>query len=271
MVNTSLSTTGYVCEPGEHDGAAVDVVHATHAFLTRGEALHVLDDVSVSARPGEFVSLLGPSGCGKSTLLRLIAGLDTPLSGHLYADGKPIAGPDPSRGIIFQDPTLLPWTTVEQNIALGPRARGKRADPRAQARVDALIRMVDLDDFRAVLPSQLSGGMEQRVAFARALVGRPRILLLDEPLGKLDALTRSSLQKELERLWLDGRFTAIMVTHDVDEALLLSDRVVVFSPRPARVLEEVHIDLPRPRTQDDAHFRQLRHHILDLLGPRHGA
>lgn len=244
---------------------AIDMLDICQAFLSHGEPLPVLDHVNLSAGPGSFVSLVGPSGSGKSTLLRLAAGLDRPLTGRVYVDGRRVVRPDPSRGVVFQDPTLLPWLTVAQNIGLGPQVQGRSDDPEQQRRVDEMIDLVGLQEFRDALPSELSGGMAQRASLARALVTRPEILLLDEPLGKLDALTRSSLQTEIARLWEHQGFTALMVTHDVEEALLLSDRVVVFSSRPARVLEDVSVGLPRPRTQDDPLFRELRRHILDLL------
>lgn len=244
---------------------AIDMLDISQAFLNHGEPLPVLDHVNLSAAPGSFVSLVGPSGSGKSTLLRLAAGLDRPLTGRVYVDGRRVRRPDPSRGLVFQDPTLLPWLTVGQNIGLGPQVQGRADDPEQRRRVDEMIDLVGLQEFRDALPSELSGGMAQRTSLARALVTRPEILLLDEPLGKLDALTRSSLQTEIARLWEHQGFTALMVTHDVEEALLLSDRVVVFSPRPARVLEDVAVDLPRPRTQDDPRFRELRRHILELL------
>lgn len=247
-------------------GGAVDVLGVTQAFISKREPLPVLDDVSLSVHPGEFVSLVGPSGSGKSTLLRLIAGLDQPITGEVYADGHLVTGPDPSRGVVFQDPTLLPWLTVEQNVGLGPEVRGVADDPDEIARVDDMIAMVHLDDFRTALPAQLSGGMAQRVSLVRALVNRPRILLFDEPLGKLDALTRTSLQHDIGRLWASQGFTGIMVTHDVEEALMLSDRVIVFSPRPATVVADVPVDLPRPRAEDDPAFRELRRHVLGLLG-----
>ena len=244
---------------------AVDVLDVTHAFLNHGTPLPVIDDVSLSVRPGTFVSLVGPSGSGKSTLLRLIAGLEAPVSGNIYVDGHRITGPDPRRGLVFQDPTLLPWMTVEQNVTLGPTIQGHAKDPQWMRRVDAMLEKVDLDGFRNAVPSELSGGMAQRASLARALVTSPEVLLLDEPLGKLDALTRSTLQKEIERLWQAQGFTGIMVTHDVEEALLLSDRVVVFSPRPAHVVADIEVDLPRPRSTDHPRFRELGHQILDLL------
>lgn len=226
--------------------------------------LRVLTDISLRIEPGQFVALLGPSGCGKSTLLRLLSGLDRPSRGVLRADGAPITGPDPHRALMFQDPTLFPWRTVEQNVALGPQARGTLDTDRE--RVAQALTLVGLDGFRDSFPAQLSGGMAQRVALARALVNRPRLFLLDEPLGKLDALTRATLQSEIARLWQQDRFTAVLVTHDVDEALRLADRVVVMSPRPGKVLRDVAVDLPRPRDHDDPEYLRLRRVILRLLG-----
>ncbi|MFC8526242.1 ABC transporter ATP-binding protein [Nocardia sp. NPDC057227] len=226
--------------------------------------LRVLTDISLTLAPGEFVALLGPSGCGKSTLLRLLAGLERPSRGALRADGAPITGPDPQRALMFQDPTLFPWRTVEQNVALGPQARGThRAD---RERITETLHMVGLDGFGHSYPAQLSGGMAQRVALARALVNRPRLFLLDEPLGKLDALTRATLQSEIERLWQQDGFTAVLVTHDVDEALRLADRVVVFTPRPGKVVRDVPITVPRPRAHDDPEYLRLRREILAHLG-----
>ncbi|WP_316667911.1 ABC transporter ATP-binding protein [uncultured Propionibacterium sp.] len=263
MVNTVTGTNGTGAATG---GSAVDVLDVVQAFVSHRRPLPVLDDVSLSVRPGRFVSLVGPSGCGKSTLLRLIAGLDRPIRGEIYADGHSVDGPDPSRGVVFQDPTLLPWLTVEQNIGLGPQVRGVADRQDERARVAEMIEMVDLGGFRTAYPAELSGGMAQRASLARALVNRPRILLLDEPLGKLDALTRSTLQDDIARLWGARGFTGIMVTHDVEEALLLSDRIIVFSPRPARVIADLPVALDRPRAQDAPEFRELRRRILGMLG-----
>ncbi|GAC66732.1 ABC transporter ATP-binding protein [Gordonia soli] len=243
-------------------GGAVDIVGVSHGFDT-GSILSVLDDVTISARPGEFVALLGPSGSGKSTLLRLVAGLDRPLVGEVYLDGAPIRGPHWTRGLVFQDPTLLPWRTVRQNVGLGPQARGRGAVD--VDKIDAALELVGLADFGGVLPAQLSGGMAQRAALARALVNEPRVLLFDEPLGRLDSLTRRDLQGELLRLWRDRGFTALLVTHDVDEAIVLADRIVLLSPRPARVLEEVSVDFDRPRDPTDPRFVELRRAIFDVI------
>ncbi|TWS19812.1 ABC transporter ATP-binding protein [Tsukamurella asaccharolytica] len=241
--------------------AALDILSVTHGYRTGRTDLTVLDDVSLSARPGEFVALLGPSGSGKSTLLRLIAGLELPLVGSVFVDGEPVRGPHPSRALMFQDPTLLPWRTVRQNVELGPDARHS-ADPEG---VSAALDRVGLADFADALPARLSGGMAQRAALARALVGAPSLLLLDEPLGKLDALTRSLLQSELESVWQHNGFTTILVTHDVDEALRLAQRIVVFGPRPARVIAEFDNPLPRPRVFDHPDFLALRRRVIDAL------
>jgi len=244
---------------------ALDIVHVSHQFALRGAPLPVLDDISLRVAPGDLVALLGPSGCGKSTLLRLVAGLERPSAGRITGDGIEITGPDPSRVVMFQDPTLYPWRTVRQNAGLGPQAQG-RLGPAAQARIEEALRLVDLTGFADAYPHQLSGGMAQRAALARALVNEPRLLILDEPLGKLDSLTRMTMQGELVRLWQSGGFTALMVTHDVEEALLMATRVVVLSERPARVLAELPVDRPYPRHRDDPHLLALRQKVLQLLG-----
>ena len=236
----------------------------SHAFDLQGAPLAVLDDISVQLEPGEFVALLGPSGCGKSTLLRLLAGLDLPREGQILADGGPIVGPDPSRVIVFQDPTLYPWRTVWQNAALGPEAQGILAKRRA--RVDEALALVGLSAFADAYPHQLSGGMAQRAALARALVNDPSLLLLDEPLGKLDSLTRMAMQTELVQLWQRAGFTALLVTHDVEEALFMASRVLVCSARPARIVAEVPIDLPYPRHRGDPMLAELRRRTLHHLG-----
>ena len=255
------------------DGARIDVRHVSHQFALRGAALPVLQDVSFTVEPGEFVALLGPSGCGKSTLLRLVAGLDTPTQGSVQADGAAIAGPDPSRVVVFQDPTLYPWRTVRGNVGVGPQAQRKRfarrngpQEDQAEQRIDAALELVGLSEFAEAFPHQLSGGMAQRVALARALVNDPALLVLDEPFGKLDSLTRIRMQGELARLWKDARFSVLLVTHDVEEALLLADRVIVFSERPARVVAEVRNDAPYPRHRDDPKLVALRREVLAQLG-----
>jgi NitT/TauT family transport system ATP-binding protein len=245
-------------------GMAVAIRDASQAFAIEDRTLPVLDRVSLDVQPGEFVALLGPSGCGKSTLLRLLAGLDRPTGGAVLGDGVPITAPDPSRVLVFQDPTLYPWRTVRANVSLGLEAQGllRRQSHRVQQAID----LVGLTGFESAYPHQLSGGMAQRVALARALVNDPRLLLLDEPLGKLDSLTRLSMQAELVRLWQRSGLTALLVTHDVEEALLLAQRVIVFSPRPARITAELVVDRPYPRHRDDPHLVALRRKALGLLG-----
>jgi NitT/TauT family transport system ATP-binding protein len=243
-------------------GSSLDVLDVSHAFDLHGQTLPVLDDITFRAEPGEFVALLGPSGCGKSTLLRLIAGLEPPSSGTLLVDGTPIKGPHPSRVLMFQDPTLYPWRTVRNNVALGLEARGL---PRAP-RVDQALRLVDLTNFADAYPHQLSGGMAQRAALARALVNDPDVLLLDEPLGKLDSMTRISMQGELADLWQSSAFSALLVTHDIEEALFLAQRVIVLSDRPASIKADVPVDLPYPRHRGDRRIATLRREILGLLG-----
>jgi NitT/TauT family transport system ATP-binding protein len=245
-------------------GASLDVEGVSHAFDIDGAVLPVLDDVSFGVKPGEFVALLGPSGCGKSTLLRLVAGLEPPRAGHLREDGDPIVGPFPSRVVVFQDPTLFPWRTVWHNVALGPEAQGVLKSQRH--RVDAAIDLVGLSGFRNAYPHQLSGGMAQRVALARALVNDPRILILDEPLGKLDSLTRITMQSEIASLWQRSGFTTLLVTHDVEEAVFLANRIIVFSDRPARIKADIAVDRPYPRHRGDPKLAELRHEILGLLG-----
>jgi NitT/TauT family transport system ATP-binding protein len=244
-------------------GASLDVEGVSHAFDIGGAVLPVLDNVSFSVKPGEFVALLGPSGCGKSTLLRLVAGLEPPRSGTLREDGEPITGPYPSRVVVFQDPTLFPWRNVWNNVALGLEAQGILKSQRH--RVDSALDLVGLSPFRDAYPHQLSGGMAQRVALARALVNDPRILILDEPLGKLDSLTRMTMQAEIASLQRTG-FTALLVTHDVEEAVFLANRVIVFSDRPARIKADIAVDRPYPRHRGDPKLAELRHEILGLLG-----
>ena len=245
-------------------GTSLDVRNVSHHFDLHGKQLPVLEDVSLRVEPGEFVALLGPSGCGKSTLLRLVAGLEPPSSGQLLVDGQRITGPHPSRVVVFQDPTLYPWRTVWANTALGLEAQGLLRTRRE--RVDQSLELVGLSSFAGAFPHQLSGGMSQRAALARALVNEPSLLILDEPLGKLDSMTRLTMQGEIVSLWRRNGFTALLVTHDVEEALLMSNRVVVLSDRPARVKAEVPVDLPFPRHRGDPRLAELRHEILALLG-----
>lgn len=245
-------------------GMRLDIADISHAFTLKDEPLPVLENVSFSVEPGEFVAILGPSGCGKSTLLRLVAGLEPPVKGGALADGERIAGPHPSRVVVFQDPTLFPWRTVRDNVALGLEAQGLLKA--RGARIDQALRLVGLQDFGDVYPHQLSGGMAQRAALARALVNDPRLLILDEPLGKLDSLTRIAMQGEILDLWQRAGFTALLVTHDVEEALVLATRVIVMSERPARIKADIRVERDYPRHRGDAYLADLRRHLLELLG-----
>lgn len=221
----------------------------------------MLDEVSLDVEPGEFVCILGASGCGKSTLLRLIAGLDSDYTGSISYEGEQVAGPDLARCIIFQEHRLLPWLTVEQNIRF---AFGATKIPRREQeeRVAEQIRRVGLTGFEGAWPHQISGGMAQRAAIARALVNRPRLLLLDEPLGALDALTRLRLQQELQRLWLDVGITMLMVTHDIEEAVFLADRIVVLDSRPGRIRRIVDVPISHPRERTAVDFNAIKHDVL---------
>jgi NitT/TauT family transport system ATP-binding protein len=245
-------------------GATLTIRDVSHHFALQGQHLPVLDRISFRVGHGEFVAILGPSGCGKSTLLRLVAGLDFPSAGYLLTEGQPIEGPDPSRVVVFQDPTLYPWRTVWRNVALGLEAQGLLRTHRE--RIEAALRLVGLQGFANAYPHQLSGGMSQRAALARALVNDPRLLILDEPLGQLDSLTRITMQSELVSLWQREGFTALLVTHDVEEALFLAGRVIVLSERPAHVKAEIVNTRPYPRHRGDPHLAELRHQVFAHLG-----
>jgi len=245
-------------------GARIAVRGVSHRFDLPTGPLPVIEQLELALEPGEFVALLGPSGCGKSTLLRLVAGLEPATAGALTHDGAAIRRPDPSRIVVFQDPTLLPWRTVRDNVALGLQARGVLAAQRG--RVDEALALVGLGEFAQALPHQLSGGMAQRVALARAIVNDPSLLVLDEPLGKLDSLTRLAMQAELVALWQRAGFSALLVTHDVEEAFFMAQRVVVLSERPARIVGELVNELPYPRHRGHPRLAELRHAALRLLG-----
>jgi sulfonate transport system ATP-binding protein len=248
----------------------IDILHVSKRYGTGDDALVVLDDVTLRVRPGEFVSVLGASGCGKSTLLRLIAGLDAGYSGAIMAGGERVRDTSLDRGIVFQDHRLFPWLTAAQNIFAALR-NAPLSQRQKQEAVAEHIALVGLEGFENAYPHQLSGGMAQRVAIARGLVNRPRVLLLDEPFGALDALTRGRLQNELQRIWERERITMILVTHDVDEAVYLGERVVTMAPRPGRIRRIVEVALPRPRERSDPRFVALRDAILaDFTGETAG-
>lgn len=246
---------------------AIEIKDASIVFEGRRSRTAAVDRVTMQVAKGEFVCLLGPSGCGKSTLLNAIAGFELLHSGSLRVFGEDVTGPGPDRAVVFQQPNLFPWKSVRSNIAHGLRMAGCPKDD-ALAQTDTLIEMVGLTRFAGALPHQLSGGMQQRVSIARALAIRPRILLMDEPFGALDAQTRAIMQEGLLRLWSQISATIVFVTHDIEEAILLADRVVVMSAGPGRVLREIAVDLPRPRSIDlavDLRFLELKKACLDLI------
>lgn len=221
-----------------------------------------LQDISLHLQAGEIVTLVGASGCGKSTLLRLVAGLEHPSTGRVLLQGAPLTGPSPAVGVIFQEPRLMPWLTVRENVRFG-LAQLPAAEQ--AARTDAVLVRVGLSAFAEALPRQLSGGMAQRVAIARALVTQPTLLLLDEPFSALDPFTKASMHAHLLDIWADTRPTLLLVTHDVEEALVLSDRVVVLHGHPGRLSQTLTVDLPRPRRRTSPEFQAWKQRILDAL------
>jgi ABC-type nitrate/sulfonate/bicarbonate transport system ATPase subunit len=239
----------------------LEISNLSKQYRVNGQALPVLDNISLSIRPGEFISIVGSSGCGKSTLLRLVIGLENEYQGEILLDGKRIVGTSLERGIVFQEHRLFPWLTVQQNVALG-LLNADLPESEKRKSVQEHIELVGLKGFETAYPYQLSGGMSQRVAIARALVNRPEVLLLDEPFGALDALTRNHLQQELQRIWEAEGITAILVTHDVDEAVYLGDRVVVMEPRPGRIKRIVDVPLARPRDRTSYAFTDIKDDVL---------
>lgn len=229
--------------------------------------LPVLDELSFQVREGEFLCLVGPSGCGKSTLLRLVVGLEQPTAGRICLAGKEVNRPRRAVGIVFQEPTLMAWRTVKANVALPLEMNGCSKEE-ARQKAQELLNLVGLSGFEDNYPAQLSGGMAQRVALARALVHDPQMLLMDEPFGALDALTRERMGQELLRIWQARRKTVLMVTHSVPEAVFLADRVLVLGPRPTSIVAEVAVDLPRPRPADASEtpaFAALAHRVREAL------
>lgn len=229
-----------------------------------GESLSALKDIDLDIDDKEFVCILGPSGCGKTTLLRIIAGLDMPTSGEILVSGETVVGPNPRIGMVFQEYSLFPWRTVIQNIEFGPEMKGVGARERL-TRAEHYLSLVGLEQFRDSYPVELSGGMRQRVAIARALTNEPEVLLMDEPFGALDAQTRNQMQKELLQIWERTRKTVIFVTHSVDEAVFLGDRIVVLTRRPGSIREVLPIIHCRPRERTCAESVSLRKHVLALI------
>ena len=240
-------------------GKLLDICHVKKKFTIAQQELEVLRDVDFSVDEGEFISIVGSSGCGKSTLLKLIVGLENATEGRIVLDGKPIRRPSSQCGMVFQEARLFPWFTVAQNIGFGiPKAVGKEERAR---RIETQISVVGLSDFVNARPLQLSGGMQQRVSIARALVGQPKILLLDEPFGALDAQTRINMQQEILRIWKAERTTMVLVTHDIDEAIFLGDRVIVMSDRPGVAKKIIPVTLSRPRNRTSLEFTEIRRKV----------
>lgn len=222
---------------------------------------HALTDINMTIEDGEFVCIVGPSGCGKSTLLRLIAGLIVPTTGSITLSGKKVEGTDSDRGMVFQKPTLFPWLTVGENVGFSAKLKKQNNEKE----VDRLLEKVGLMEFKNSYPHQLSGGMAQRVALIRTMINKPNVFLLDEPLGALDAFTRMNMQDELIRLWQENKHIMIMVTHDVDEAIYLSNKVVIMEPRPGRIKKILEINLDYPRNRTSKEFTDYRNEILETL------
>jgi NitT/TauT family transport system ATP-binding protein len=246
----------------------VEIRRVSKVFQLQDQTIHALSDASLSIRKGEFVCLIGASGCGKSTLLRIMAGFEQPSSGEALMWGKPIAVPDPSRGMVFQDYALFPWLSVRDNIAFGPIARGL-ASSEVKATVDKFIELVGLGKFANAYPHQLSGGMKQRVAIARVLANDAELVLMDEPFGALDAMTRERLQDELLEIWQRTHLTVVFVTHSVEEAIFLANRVVVMTPGPGRIESDNALDLPRPRDVAGPEFNAIRRVLGAKLHSHH--
>jgi NitT/TauT family transport system ATP-binding protein len=244
------------------DGTAlIKIEHLTKVFDSNGKSVNAIEDLNLEINEGQFVSLLGPSGCGKTTILRLIAGLETPSKGVIFERGKKVEGPGSDRGMVFQEFALFPWRTVIKNIEFGLEIKGISKEERRRI-AEEYVDLVNLEGFEDVHPNELSGGMKQRVGIARALANEPDVLLMDEPFGSLDAQTRNIMQRELLRIWEKTSKTVIFVTHSVDEALFLSDRVIVLTARPGSVKKEFKIDMPRPRDRAGKDFAKIRHEIL---------
>jgi NitT/TauT family transport system ATP-binding protein len=248
--------------------AILDICGVGKQFQLQGQRIEALRGADLSVRQGEFVCLIGASGCGKSTLLRIVAGFETATSGEALMWGTPIRGPAPNRGMVFQDYGLFPWLSVRGNIGFGPASRGR---PKAEiaATVDRFVELVGLQRFADAYPHQLSGGMKQRVAIARVLANDAEVVLMDEPFGALDAMTRERLQEELLEIWQRTGLTVLFVTHSIEEAIYLGDRIVVMSPSPGRIDAEIAVQLARPRDVSAPDFNELRRELSRLLHSPH--
>jgi NitT/TauT family transport system ATP-binding protein len=246
------------------DAGLVEIDRVTVVFGKGRRAHKAIEETSIQIAPGEFVCILGPSGCGKSTLLNAVAGYVRPDGGHVRVDGEEVSGPGPDRGMVFQQYSLFPWKTVKENVAFGPKVAGK-SPAAAESIADAFLEMVGLTRFADRYPAELSGGMQQRAGIARALANNPRVLLMDEPFGALDAQTRQMMQENLLNIWSKFGTTVLFVTHDIDEAIFLSDRVIIMSAGPGRMISDLIVDLPRPRLPEvtaEPVFAELKRHCM---------
>ena len=241
--------------------ALLEIKEVSKLFSADGKEMEALHDINLNIKEDEFICFIGPSGCGKTTLLRIIAGLEEPSTGTVSLNGVPIKGPGPERGMVFQEYSLFPWRTVLDNIAFGLELKGLPVQER-KIRARQYLKMIGLENFEARYPHELSGGMKQRVAIARALVNNPKALLMDEPFGALDAQTRNTMQTELLRIWDDEKKTVVFVTHSVDEAIYLADRIVIMSSRPGRIKDIIEIPFSRPRNRTSSDVNLIRDRIL---------
>jgi sulfonate transport system ATP-binding protein len=255
-----MSSVGGPVDVAEREPLSIEMVNVSKCFGVGDRKVEALADLTLTIPAGDFVTIIGQSGCGKTTLLRLIAGLENPSKGYIRVGGNTVEGTGWDRGLIFQEPRLFPWATVAHNIKLGLRDRGGN-----QERITALLQLVGLEEFATAYPRELSGGMAQRVALARALAGSPQVLLLDEPLGALDAVTRMRMQNELLRIWQERSLTMVAVTHDLDEAVLLSTQIVVLTQRPGTVRRVIPVGLPYPRDRTTAEFNVFRQELVGML------
>ncbi|MBV8392188.1 MAG: ABC transporter ATP-binding protein [Alphaproteobacteria bacterium] len=243
----------------------IECVGVGKTYPGKSEPVEALRGIDFTCQSGDFVCLLGRSGCGKSTLLMMLAGLELPTSGQIAVAGRELDGPSPDAAIVFQDHGLFPWMTVQKNVEFNMKARGTPASARKET-ATKFIEMTGLGGFEGRYPHELSGGMRQRVGIARALTTGPKALMMDEPFGALDAQTRGKLQDELLQIWEKQKTTVLFVTHSIDEALLLADRILVFTPRPGRIAADIKVDLPRPRTSQSAGFISLARELRGLIG-----
>jgi len=242
----------------------LEIKNVSKKFVSNNREILAVDNISFEVKYNEFLSIVGPSGCGKSTLLRMIAGLEKPTSGEILMEGRRIEGPGAERGLVFQQYTLLPWRNVLDNVAFGLEIRGVPKRERYEI-ARRFIRMMGMEGFEEAYPYELSGGMQQRVAIARTLANDPKVVLMDEPFAALDVQTRAILQHELLKIWEREKKTVVFVTHSVEEAVYLSDRVIVMTARPGRIKDIIPIDLPRPRKRDSLEFIEYRRRIENIL------